>query len=140
MSTIVTIVLVILLVILAAGVTFAVMLSRRSKAQLAANLAPAPGLAGGAPAEWAGQHTPEAKMYRRLSELARSLEALPLGDAPAIERKVGLQQQIQEYDRLLIAVAAAPESARRDAVTTLQPKVDAVEAEIGKLATDPLAG
>lgn len=140
MGTVASVVLIVLLLIVVAGVVFAVALARRSKAQLAEGMTPAPGMTRDAPAEWAGQHSPEAKMHRRLNGLARTLDALPLGDASAIERQVALSQRVQELDRLLVAVAGAPESARRDAVTALAPKVDAVETEIGALATEPPLG
>lgn len=129
----------ILVAVVAVGaiVFYAVALARRSKAQLAAGVEAAPGMPTGAPAEWAGSHSPEAKMHRRLTGLARSLAAVPLGDAVSIERKVGVEQRIRDLDRRLIALAAAPEAARREAVSALEPEVAAAETEVGALAVDP---
>lgn len=131
------VVLLVPLLIIAAGVVYIVALSRRSKAQLAAGIAVPPGMPEGAPKEWAGSHSPEAKMHRRLAALARSLAALPLGDAASIERKVGIEGRIQELDRRLIALAQAPDAARKEAVTALEPEVAAAEAEVGRLAVEP---
>lgn len=130
--------LVVLLVVavVASGALFAVALARRSKNQLAVGAEPLPGMPTGAPLEWAGQHTPEAKMHRRLVGLAQTVAALPLGDAAAIERQVAVQHKIQELDRRLISFAVAPEPARREAVDGLEPEVAAAEAEVGTLAVD----
>lgn len=137
MSTVFWLFVIVLLVVIGCGVAFTVALAKRSKAQLAAGAEPLPGMPTGAPREWAGQHTPEAKMHRRLVGLAQTLAALPLGDAGAIERQVAAQHRIQELDRRLIALAAAPDSARREAVAGMEPEVAAAEAEVGKLATEP---
>jgi hypothetical protein len=127
-------------VVVGAVVTFAVMLARRSKAQLAAGVEVVPGMPAGAPPEWAGQHSPEAKMHRRLTSLARTLASAPLSDAASIERKVGVEQRLQDLDRRLIALAVVPDAARRDAVAALNPEVAAVEAQIVALATEPGLG
>ena len=134
---VVTVVVVLVLLVVGAAVAFAVALARRSKAQLAAGVEVLPGMPTGAPPEWAGAHTPEAKMHRRLVSLARMLAAMPLGDAGAIERKVGVEHRVQEIDQRLIKLALAPEAARREAVAALEPEVDAAEAAVGALAADP---
>lgn len=131
--------LVVLLVVavVASGALFAIALARRSRGQLVAGTEALPGMPTGAPLEWAGQHTPEAKMHRRLVGLAQTVAALPLGDATAIERQVAVQHKIQELDRRLISFAVAPEPARREAVDGLEPEVAAAEAEVGTLAVEP---
>ena len=129
-----TLIVLVVLVALVGAVVFAVALAKRSKTQLAANAEVLPGMPTGAPLEWAGQHTPEAKMHRRLIGLAQTLIALPLGDAPAIERQVAVQHKIAELDRRLISFAVAPEPARREAVAGLEPEVADAEREVGALA------
>ena len=119
------------------AILFAVALARRSKRQLAANLEPTPGMPSGAPPEWAGQHTPEAKLHRRLSGLARTLAAVPLGDAASIERKVAVEHRVQELEQRLIELAGVPEAARREAVAALELDVIAAEKEVGALAIEP---
>jgi hypothetical protein len=125
------------LIIIAAGSVFVVALARRSKRQLAANLEVPPGMPAGAPREWAGSHTPEAKMHRRLLGMARTLAAVPLGDAAAIERRVDVERRIQELDGRLIALAAAPDEARRAAVSALEPEVATADNEVAALAVGP---
>jgi hypothetical protein len=129
--------LLVLALVVAAVVVFAVALNRRSKAQLAAGVEPVPGMPTGAPSEWAGQHTPEAKTHRRLAGLATSLAAIPLGDAASIERRAAVEQHIQQLDQRLIGLAGAPDATRQQAVAALQPEVDAAETEVGALATEP---
>ena len=136
-STLTLLMILVVLVVVGGVVAYAVALSRRSKAQLAAGIETAPGMPTGAPPEWAGQHTPEAKMHRRLVGLATSLAAVPLGDAASIERRSAVEQRIQQLDQRLISVALAPDAARGDAVAALEPEVAAAEAEVGALATEP---
>jgi hypothetical protein len=129
------ILIVVVVVIVAAIAVFAIALARRSKAQLSAGTEVIPGMPPGAPPEWAGAHSPEAKMHRRLVAMAKTMAALPLGDAMSIERGVAVHQEIQSLDGRLIALAPAPESARREAVAAMEPQVDAAEAEVGALVT-----
>jgi hypothetical protein len=129
--------LLVLALVVAAGIMFAVSLNRRSQAQLAAGVEPVPGMPTGAPPEWAGQHTPEAKMHRRLAGLASSLATIPLGDAPSIERRTAVEQHVQQLDQRLIGLAGAPDAARQAAVAALEPEVASAEAEVGRLATEP---
>jgi hypothetical protein len=138
-TVLVVAVLVVVLAVTAVAV-FAVALARRSKAQLAAGLESPSGMPAGAPAEWAGQHTPEAKMHRRLIGLAKSLATIPLGGAAQIERHVALEQRIQELDQRLIGLASVPEAARREATDAMEPEVAAAEAAVGALATEPPLG
>jgi hypothetical protein len=123
--------------VIAAIIVYAMALKRRSQAQLEAGVQVPPGMPGGAPADWAGSHSPEAKLHRRLTGLARSLAAVPLGDAATIERRTAVEQRIQQLDQRLIGMANAPEAARRDALAAMGPEVDAAEAEVGALATQP---
>jgi hypothetical protein len=79
-------------------------------------------------------------MHRRLTGLARTLASAPLGDATSIERKVGVEQRLQDLDKRLIALAVVPDAARREAVAALQPEVTAAEAEVVALAVEPGLG
>jgi hypothetical protein len=94
----------------------------------------------GAPRDWAFAQSPEAKLHRRLTGLARTLVALPLGDAVSIERRSAVEQRVRELDARLIGLAVAPDSARRDAVSAMELEVDAAETEVGTLAVDPGLG
>jgi hypothetical protein len=125
-----TAILIVVLVLVLAAVGFGVALARKGKRQFAGQ-AGGPGLAPDAPREWAGAHTPEAKLHRRLATAARSLSSQPMGDAAAIERRVDIEQQILRLDQQLVAVAG-----NADSVAELEPHVSAVEHAVTQLATD----
>ena len=127
-----TTILIVLLVLVIVVVGFGVALARRGKHQFAARTG-GPGLAANAPREWAGAHSPEAKLHRRLAAAARSLDAQPMGDAVDIEQRVNIEQQIQQLDEQLVAVAATPRKA--EGVAELEPLVSAVEEAVTQLAT-----
>jgi hypothetical protein len=129
-----TAILVILLVLVVAVVGFGVALARKGKRQFAERTG-GPGLAAGVPREWAGAHTPEAKLHRRLAAAARGLDAQPVGDAVAIEQRVTIEQQILQTDQQLVAVAAVPGAARSDALAEMETLVDNVERAVAQLAT-----
>jgi hypothetical protein len=124
-----TVLLVIVLVVVVAAVGFAVALARKGKRQFEARTG-GPGLAPNAPREWAGAHSPEAKLHRRLAAAARSLDAQPVGDAVAIEQRVTIEQQILQLDQQLVAVASVAGD-----VAGLEPLVSTVERAVTQLAT-----
>jgi heme/copper-type cytochrome/quinol oxidase subunit 2 len=123
----VLLVIVIVVVIAVAGFFFA--LARKGKRQYEARTG-GPGLAPNAPREWAGAHSPEAKLHRRLAAAAKSLDAQPVGDAVTIEQRVTIEQQILQVDQQLVAVAG-----NGDAVARLEPLVVSVERAVAQLAT-----
>jgi hypothetical protein len=122
-----TVVLVVVLVVVVAVVGFAVALARKGKRQFEARTG-GPGLAPDAPREWAGAHSPEAKLHRRLAAAARSLDAQPMGDTASIEQRVTIEQQILQLDQQLVATARTPAAAQ------LEPLVSAVERAVAQLA------
>jgi hypothetical protein len=123
---------VIVLVVVVAAVVFAVALARKGKRQFEARTG-GPGLAPNAPREWAGAHSPEAKLHRRLAAAARSLDAQPMGDTVTIEQRVTIEQQILQLDQQLVAVATAPTGTGD--VVRFEPLVSAVERAVTQLAT-----
>jgi hypothetical protein len=124
-----TVLLVIVLVVVVAAVGFAVALARKGKRQFEARTG-GPGLAPNAPREWAGAHSPEAKLHRRLAAAARSLDAQPVGDAVAIEQRVAIEQQILQIDQQLVAVAGTAGD-----TAGFEPLVSTVERAVTQLAT-----
>ncbi|HYQ63944.1 hypothetical protein [Actinophytocola sp.] len=126
-----TVLLVIILVVVVAVAGFAIALARKGKRQFEARTG-GPGLAPDAPREWAGAHSPEAKLHRRLAAAARSLDAQPMGDAASIEQRVTIEQQIQQLDQQLVALSAAPGATGG---ADLEPLVSAVERAVAQLAT-----
>jgi hypothetical protein len=124
-----TVVLVVVVVLVIAVVGFGVALARKGKRQYA-DQAGGPGLAQNAPREWAGAHSPEAKLHRRLAAALKSLNAQPMGDVVAIEQRVTIEQQILQLDEQLVAVAGSA-----DSVAKIAPLVGSVEQAVTQLAT-----
>lgn len=125
----VTVLVVVVLVVVVAVVGFAIALARKGKRQFEARTG-GPGLAPDAPREWAGAHSPEAKLHRRLAAAARALDAQPPGDAMTIEQRVTIEQQILQLDQQLVAVASTSGD-----VAGLEPLVGTVERAVTQLAT-----
>ena len=95
-----------------------------------------PGTASRAPAAWAGDHSPEARLHRRLRDAVVALRANPaLEDAWALDSRVSLEQHALAVDEHLVAVAALPARVRDEPLATVAAAVDAVEAAVASLAT-----
>ena len=128
-------VLVVLLLVLVAAVVAATAVLRSGKRQYAQANEVVPGAASRAPAEWAGAHTPEARLHRRLRDAVAGLRANPaLEDAWALEARVTLEQQALAVDDRLVAVAALPARVRAEPLAAVSSAVDAVEAAVAALA------
>jgi len=120
----------ILLMIVAGGAALALS-SRRS--YRAANQI-VPGITTGAPAEWAGAHTAEARLHRRLRDAMRALHTHPRRDEPGfLDLRVGLEQQALAVDERLVAVAALPEGFRAEPLAAVGAAVAAVEGAVATL-------
>jgi hypothetical protein len=97
-----------------------------------------PGSASKAPAEWAGAHSPEARLHRRLRDAVAALRANPaMEDAWMLESRVALEQQALTVDDRLIAVAALPERVRGERMAAVAAAVDAVEEAVAQFVTAP---
>lgn len=95
-----------------------------------------PGTATHAPPSWAGAHSPEARLHRRLRDAVTALRANPaLEDAWALESRVSLEQHALAVDERLVAVAALPEGVRAEPLRSVAAAVDAVEAAVASLAS-----
>jgi hypothetical protein len=127
------VVLVVVVVAMVAGAAVVVSSARRGYA--AANQV-VPGTATRAPSAWAGAHTPEALLHRRLRDAVAALRANPaLEDAWALESRVSLEQHALAVDERLVAVAALAETVRAEPLRTVADAVDAVEVAVASLAT-----
>lgn len=129
-----TVLVVVLVVLVVAGLAFGIVLARRGKRRFAEQTG-GPGLAPDAPREWAGAHTPEARLHRRLAAAARSLDAQPMGDAEAIGQRVAIEQQIQQLDEQLVTVATVPGPGKAGNLAELERLVTGVEEAVAQLAT-----
>ncbi|MGI9019003.1 MAG: hypothetical protein ACR2HR_18190 [Euzebya sp.] len=135
----VVLILIVLAVIAVAGMgAFAVALSRNGARRFAEQNEILPGVASTAPAEWAGSHSPEAKMHRRLGQAVKAMRAqgaLHTEDVTHLELRVELEQHALACDRRLIAAAALPVGHREQALAQLEVSVSAIESATGDLAT-----
>lgn len=100
-----------------------------------------PGVATGAPAEWAGAHTPEARLHRRLRDAVAALRRNPgLDHAGVPELRASVEQAALEADRRLIAAAALPERVRDDPLAHVTRAVEVIEETVAAIAAWPAAG
>lgn len=115
----------VVVVAVAAGAVALTLTGRRS--YKAANQI-VPGVDTRAPKSWAGAHTPEAKLHRRLRDAVRALHAGPLADDTLLlDLRVTLEQQALAIDDRLIAVAALPDRVRAQPLAQVEAAVRAIE-------------
>ena len=87
-----------------------------------------PGVATKAPGSWAGAHSPEAKLHRRLRDAVRGLHASALpDDVGLLEVRATLEQQALAVDERLVAVAALPQPVRAAPLAQVEAAVRAIE-------------
>ncbi len=100
-----------------------------------------PGRATAAPAAWAGSHSPEAKLHRRLTDAVAALRAnATLSDGAFMESRATIEQTALAIDERLIAAAALPASHRNAAIAAVAPAVAALEDAVAALAAPAAAG
>ena len=124
------------ILVVAAGIAGAAALAVRSKRKFQADNEVIPGRPTTAPAEWAGAHTPEARMHRRLVDVVAALRAHPLLEEGTgmLEARVTLEEQVAAIDEQLVAVAALPERVRADPLARVEQQVVLVEQAAADLA------
>jgi len=77
-----------------------------------------PGVPTRAPKEWAGAHSAEARLHRRLRDAMTGLRANPALDDPSLlDVREALQREALAIDDQLVAVAALPPRVRDEPVT-----------------------
>ena len=127
-----------LLMVGAAVVAAAYVIARAGKREFAEANEVVPGTSTRAPAEWAGAHSPEARLHRRLRDAVAALRANPaMEDAFVLEARVTLEQHALAVDDRLIAVAALPKDVRSEPLAAVAAAVDAVEAAVASMAAGP---
>lgn len=135
--------LVTLLLVAAVGaiVAFGVALTVRSKKDFDDANEVVPGVKSSAPTSWAGAHTPEAKLHRRLGDAVRAARANPrlveLGLAPQTRQ---IESEALAIDERLVAAGGLPVSHRAAAVDALQQHVIALEDAVATLVTSTTVG
>ena len=109
-----------LLAAVGAIVALGVALTIRSKRDFDDANEVVPGVKSPAPASWAGAHSAEAKMHRRLGAAVRSARNNPrLVELGLSERTRQIESEALAIDERLIAAAGLPMSHRADAVNAL---------------------
>jgi hypothetical protein len=119
-----------------AVVAFTVMLALRSKQEFAQQNEVVPGRPSPAPASWAGAHSREAKLHRRLGDAVKGARQNPrfveLGLAP---RMTAIEAEAVAIDERIVAAAALPAAHRESAIDPLEENVAALEGAIAELVT-----
>lgn len=98
-----------------------------------------PGHAGPAPVSWAGAHTPEARLHRRLRDAMAAARALPdLGGTDA-----GTWAELDRYalalDARLVAIARLPGHVQGPPLARVGADIEALEDAIGALTAQVTA-
>lgn len=125
-----------LLAAVGAIVALGVALTIRSKRDFDDANEVVPGVKSPAPASWAGAHSAEAKMHRRLGAAVRSARNNPrLVELGLSERTRQIESEALAIDERLIAAAGLPMSHRADAVNALEPHVVELEDAVSALIT-----
>ena len=96
-----------------------------------------PGRPTRAPRSWAGAHSAEARLHRRLRDAVRGLRGLA-GVDPTTRAEV--ERHVLDLDDRLVAVASLPADQRQAPLGVLAEQVAAVEEAVGRFATDGLDG
>ena len=114
----------------------AVALTVRSKRDFVHANEVVPGVRSPAPASWAGAHSTEAKMHRRLGTAVRSALNNPrLVELGLSDQTRKIESEALAIDERLVAAAGLPASRREDAVNALAPHVAALEDAVSALVT-----
>ena len=90
-----------------------------------------PGVPTTAPKEWAGAHSVEARLHRRLRDAMTALRANRSLDEPAmIQVREALEREALAIDEQLVAAAALPQRVRDEPLRQVTAAVESVEATV----------
>ena len=90
-----------------------------------------PGVPTSAPKEWAGAHSVEARLHRRLRDSMTALRANRSLDEPAmIQVREALEREALAIDEQLVAAAALPQRVRDEPMRQVATAVESVEATV----------
>jgi hypothetical protein len=132
----VNVVLALVVLVLVASIAGAVALARSGKRSFTKANEVVPGVSPRAPASWAGEHTPEARLHRRLRD---AVAALPRDDVGVMEARIAIERLALTVDEQLVTVAALPERVRAQPLAQVTAAVEAVEDGVAKVAANELA-
>ncbi len=93
-----------------------------------------PGVPTNAPKEWAGAHTSEARMHRRLRDAVAALRSNASLDAPDMAPiRSDIEAQALAVDERLIAAAALSKPHREEPLRQIEDAVQAIEAAVASV-------
>lgn len=125
-----------LVIAVVAVVGFGVALAVRSKQEFAKQNEVVPGKKSPAPASWAGAHSREAKLHRRLGDAVKGARENPrfveLGLAAQMN---SIEAEALAIDERLVAAASLPAAHRDGAIDQLESHVDELESTIAAMVT-----
>lgn len=125
-----------LVLAVAAIIGFGVALAVRSKREFAEQNEIVPGRASPAPASWAGAHSREARLHRRLGDAVKGAHENPrfveLGLAPQMAK---IDAQALAIDERLVAASNLPASQKDSAIDAIEAHVVELEQTIADLVT-----
>lgn len=125
------IVTVLLLAALAAIAAIGIGLTVRVRRDFAAQNEVVPGVPTKAPASWAGAHTPEARLHRRLRDAVAAAHTAADASGMSLDAVTWrIDQEAAALDDRLVAAAALPLPHRDEAVERLEPLVASLEATV----------
>ena len=114
---------------------FGVALASRAKRSYRSQGEVVPGRRSPAPAQWAGAHSPEAKLHRRLGEAVRAANQNPrLAELGLSAQVTQIEAEAAAIDERLVAAAALPTRHRAEAVARFEPLVANLEDAVAELA------
>lgn len=93
-----------------------------------------PGVPTAAPKEWAGAHSPEARLHRRLRDAMEAVRAnATLDDASMVTVRTALEAEALAADERLIAAAALPKGHREEPIRRITETVESIESLVASL-------
>ena len=93
-----------------------------------------PGVPTNAPKGWAGAHSPEARMHRRLRDAVAALQSNASLDAPdMVAIRADIEAQALAVDERLIAAAALSKAHREEPLRQIEDAVQSVEAAVASV-------
>lgn len=94
-----------------------------------------PGVPSDAPAAWAGAHSTEARLHRRLRAAVDAAGvAAPGADGPLVGLRRAVEEEALAVDRRLVVAAATTVDARDELLARVAAQVEAVEEAAGALS------
>lgn len=117
-------------------IAFGVVLALRSKQEFTEQNEVVPGRRSPAPASWAGAHSREAKLHRRLGEAVKAARANPrFVELGLAAQTAAIEAEALAIDERLVAAAALPAAHRNAAIDPLEQHVVDLEATVVELVT-----